>query len=171
MMSTTRQTGIIIAPIAAAILTAFSPLGSTLPRFTLEDQYERKWQHSDFQSPLVIYVISDRTGYAYSSNWTTPLVEQYKSRVRFVPVADVRGVPGFLKGYIRSQFKKEFSYPVLLDWEGTVTTGIKFTAGVPNLAIVDASRSVRHLTAGAGTRHEINTFRDRLNQLLNETSR
>jgi hypothetical protein len=155
----------------AAILIAFAPLESTLPRFTLEDQYERKWQHSDFQSSLVIYVISDRTGYSYSSNWTKPLVEQYRNRVRFVPVADVRGVPGFLKGYIRSQFKKEFSYPVLLDWEGTVTTGIRFTAGLPNLAIVDASRTVRYLTAGTGTRQQINAFRDRLDQLLNETSR
>lgn len=165
-----RSTQILITALTCTFVVHAAP-AAILPRFTLEDQYERKWQHSDFRSPLVVYVISDRAGYSYSANWTTPLVREYGQRIRFVPIADVRGVPGFLKGYIRSRFKKEFSYPVLLDWDGTITNGIHFTAGYTNLAIVDANRSIRYTAVGTGTAPQIEAFRTRLNKLINETNK
>lgn len=140
-----------------------------LPAFTLEDQYERQWTHSDFTSSLVVYVLSDRSGYEYSTNWTTPLVKEYGKRVKFVPIADVRGVPGFLKGYIRGRFKGEFKYPILMDWEGTIANGIKFTPGYPNLLIVGADRTIHFKSAGAGNELQLKTFRTQLNKLLDAT--
>ena len=168
MNNVSRKDYIYYIATAALSLMAFAPPASRFPGFSLEDQYERRWKHNDFQSPLVVYVISDRSGYSYSSNWTTPLVAEYRNRIRFVPIADVRGVPGFLKGYIRKRFKDEFKYPILMDWEGIITTGIKFTPGYPNLVIVDANRTIRHLTSGEGTASQLQSFRKQLNTLLND---
>lgn len=157
--------------IMAIVATSISASGNSdakLPGFTLEDQFERKWQHTDFATQPVVYVISDRDGYAYSTNWTTPLIRDFGKRVKFVPIADVRGVPGFLKGYIRGRFRGEFKYPVLLDWDGTVTTGIQFTAGYPNLLIVDPNRTIIYKTAGSGTAGQLMIFRTQLNALLDK---
>jgi hypothetical protein len=171
MKQTTRRDYIYYIAAFTVLLTAFTPTTTRFPGFTLEDQYERRWRHNDFKTALVVYVISDRSGYSYSTNWTQPLVTEFGSRVRFVPIADVRGVPGFLKSYIRKRFKEEFKYPVLLDWEGVVTTRIDIRSGYPNLAIVDDKGMIQHLTAGKGTATQIESFRTQLNRLLNEKGR
>ena len=77
-------------------------VGSRIPEFTIEDQFEREWRTSDFRGRTTVFVVSDRSGYEYSPNWTGVLVPRFKSSpVRFIPVADVQSVPGFLKGFIR----------------------------------------------------------------------
>lgn len=159
---------ILLTTILATTLAADGNSTSRVPVYSLEDQFERRWKHSDFAGQTVVYVISDRDGYSYSANWTTPLIKEYGKRVKFVPIADVRGVPGFLKGYIRGRFRGEFKYPVLLDWEGTIATAVQFTAGYPNLMIVDANRSILYKTAGSGTAAQLLIFRTQLNAILDK---
>ena len=142
-------------------------VGSRIPEFTIEDQFEREWRTSDFRGRTTVFVVSDRSGYEYSPNWTGVLVPRFKSSpVRFIPVADVQSVPGFLKGFIRGKFKDEFTYAVLMDWEGVLIKAFRITEGVPNLIIVDKNGIIQHAVHGEGTADQIASFTTRLEQIL-----
>ncbi len=162
---------ILLLPLVTAVLTAAPTpdtiIGNKLPEFTIEDQYERAWKSSSFRGRATVFVLTDRDGYEYSANWTKTLVTRFKdSPVRFVPVADVQIVPGFLKGLIRSKFQDEFKYSVLLDWEGVLINALNVAKGVPNLVIVDKHGIIQHTTYGQGTRKQVEGFAQRLSQLL-----
>lgn len=139
----------------------------TMPDFVLEDQYERSWSSKSFRSGITVFVLSDRSGYEYTANWTNGLIPRFKSSpVRFVPVADVQSVPGFLKGLIRSKFREEFSYPVLMDWDGVLIEGFNMEEGYTNLVIVDKQGTVRHAVYGTGTPGQVEAFAKRLEQII-----
>jgi len=99
-------------------------------------------------------------------NWTPTIVERYEKVVRFIPVADVRGVPGFLKSYIRGRFRDEFSYSVLMDWEGIMATAFKVVEGVPNFIVVDDKAIIRYAIAGTGTRKQTDLLAKQLDVIL-----
>jgi|GEM_PF-3237183 len=162
---------LLVLPLCTALLAAAPPpnsiIGSKLPEFSIEDQYERIWKSSSFRGRATVFVLTDREGYEYSTNWTKALVTRFKdSPVRFVPVADVQIVPGFLKGLIRGKFQDEFKYSILLDWEGVLVNALNVAKGVPNLVIVDKHGIIQHTAYGQGTRSQVEGFAQRLNQLL-----
>jgi len=97
------------------LLTGMISVGSSIPSFTVEDQFEKKWKKSDYTGKAALYIVCDRKGYEYADNWTNKLVPKYRNKIHFVPIADVSPVPGFMKGYVRGQFKDKFSFSVLLD--------------------------------------------------------
>ncbi|MDB5034241.1 MAG: hypothetical protein JWQ98_1482 [Chlorobi bacterium] len=161
-----------ILPLLLLITTTYalatpSIIGGKLPEFAIEDQFERTWSTRDFGGRITVFVLSDRDGYEYSNAWTDVLVPQFKqSPVRFVPVADVQSVPGFLKGLIRGKFQDTFKYSVLLDWEGTLFKALNTTAGYPNLIIVNKDGIIQHSTFGKGTREQIDNFAAHLQQTI-----
>ncbi len=144
-----------------------SLVGSRVPDFTIEDQFERAWKAKNFSGTTTIFVLSDRSGYQYSDNWTTVLIPRFKNApVRFVPVADVRAVPGFLKGYIRGQFKDKFTYAVLMDWEGVLVSAFKMTEGYPNFVVVNKKGIIEHVTHGKGSSTEIEALALKLQKVI-----
>ena len=52
-----------------------------------------------------------------------------------MPVADLRGVPFFLKGFVRGKFPKERDQWVLLDWKGAFFTTYDLQSGVCNILL------------------------------------
>ena len=131
-------------------------IGTKVPYFTIEDQHAKKWRSGDYVGKNVLYVLSDRSGYEYSENWTEPLVKKFGDRLTFVPVADVRSVPGFLKGLIRSKFEDEFKYPILMDWDGILIEAFSMVEDVPNLVLTNESGVVVYSTHGKGTVQQVN---------------
>lgn len=156
---------LILAHITPA--SASSPVGSRVPEYVIEDQFEHEWKSSAFKGAVTVYVLSGRDGHEYSENWTRTLIPRFKSSpVTFVPVADVQTVPGFLKGFIRGKFKDTFKYSVLLDWEGTLISAFKMVEGYPNFVIVGKDGVVIHTTHGTGTKQQVDSFAARLQQVL-----
>lgn len=150
-----------------SLSTAPSIVGSRVPDFLLEDQYERQWNSSKFRGTVTVYVLSDRSGYEYSPNWTKALIPRYRNvAVRFIPVADVQTVPGFLKGYIRGKFREEFKYSVLMDWDGVLVKAFGMKEGYTNLIIVNKQGIVQHVAYGTGTASQIEAFAGRLDLVL-----
>lgn len=149
------------------VISASSPIGSRVPDYAIEDQFEHEWKSSSFKGTITVYVLSGRDGHEYSENWTRTLIPRFRSSpVTFVPVADVQTVPGFLKGFIRGKFKDKFKYSVLLDWEGTLISAFQMVEGYPNFVIVGKDGVVRHATHGTGTRQQVDAFATRLQQVL-----
>ena len=165
-----RRTSVLLCAAIVASATAYtnsSLIGSRIPDFSIEDQFEREWKAKSFKGTTVVFVLSDRSGYEYSDNWTKVLVPRFKdAAVRFVPVADVQEVPGFLKGFIRGQFKDKFSYSVLMDWEGVLIKGLKMTGGYPNLVVVNRKGVVEHVTYGKGSGTQVEAFATKLQRVI-----
>ncbi|MCB0710787.1 MAG: hypothetical protein KDD67_00505 [Ignavibacteriae bacterium] len=143
-------------------------VGSPVPTFSIEDQYEKTWKTSNYSGKPALYVVCDRDAYDYVENWTKKLVPKYKENIHFVPVADVTSVPGFLKGYIRGRFKDEFKYPVLMDWEGILVKGLNMKAGHPTLVLTDGSGIVKYRAWGKGSDDEVTKLEKKIKDLVGE---
>ena len=142
---------------------AFSAQGLTnrAPEFTLEDQFSKEHSSKKFEGKNVVYIITDRAGADYVENWTKSL-SPFKSKVNFVAVANVKGVPGLLKGFIRGKFREVYSYSVLMDWEAKLWEYYGCKDGVPTVVFVDNSGVVRFKTSGKGTESEVKKISDEL---------
>lgn len=140
-------------------------VGSKLPSFSLEDQHKKKWKRKDYEGKVALYIICDRDAYDYVANWTDELVPKYKKKINFVPVADVTTVPDLLKGYIRGRFKDEFTYPVLMDWDGVLVTALDRKAGYPTLVITDDKGVVKYRSWGKGTDSQVKRLAKKLKEV------
>lgn len=138
-----------------------------LPPFVLEDQYKRQWTTKDFASGVTVFVISDRNGYEYTNNWLEPLLARFRNSIRFVAVADVQAVPGFLKGLIRARFRESFSYPILMDWDGILINALNVTSGYPNLVIIGQNGRIVYSTYGKGSKEQIERISQKLQAAIN----
>jgi len=106
---------------------------SELVPFEIQDQFDRVHRHTDYEGRLVIMIGSDREGSEFHDDWESAIrdslqAEEWKpEEAAFVSVADVRGVPFFLKGNVKGKFSRDEAEWVLLDWEGHLskTYGLK----------------------------------------------
>ena len=156
---------LLIPLLAGGLAIAAVKVGGRVPNFTLEDQNERTWSRSDFTSRPVLYVLCDRDAYDHVENWTKKLVPKYRTSIHFVPVADVRGVPGIMKGYVRGRFREEFKYPVLLDWEGDLTEKVGLKKGYPTLVLTTADGTVTYQAWGTGTEAQVGRLERKLKEV------
>ncbi len=114
---------------------------STLIAFTFRDQFNNIYTRDDFAGHILIVVGSDREGSPFNELWSFAIYDSLKKyslndSVRFLPVADVRGVPFFLKGMVKSKFPREKKRWILLDWKGLFAKAYRFIAGSSNILLI-----------------------------------
>ena len=73
-----------------------------------------------------------------------------------VGVADVRGVPGFLRGRVKRVFREGLPHPVLLDWDGGVLGELGPKPGGPNVYLVGCDGRVLLGVAGEVSESKLN---------------
>jgi nicotinamide mononucleotide adenylyltransferase len=120
--------------------------------FQLEDQFGNNYTELDFLDEVVIIVGSDKEGSQYNEQWSAALYDSLKSincenEVSFLPVADLRGVPFFLKKMVRNKFPKEKNRWILLDWKGLFAESYKFQSESSNILLLDKSNYMIYQTA------------------------
>lgn len=116
---------------------------------SLTDQWEKP---AVLRAPLdrvTILAIADRAGAEQINEWVAPLKVQFGTNVQFFAVADVSAVPGPLRGMVRRRFAKEYTYPIGLDWHGTITGRLPLTSKAVNLFVLDRAGTIQHTTQGA----------------------
>ena len=64
----------------------------------------------------------------------------------FVGISDLRGVPSFLKGFVRGKFPKEKDNRVLMDWKGVFAKQYEWQKGACNILIFSAEGVLVHQT-------------------------
>ncbi len=126
---------------------------STLVEFALEDQFKHEYTHADYLESCCILVGSDRGGSTFNGQWGRAIADSLRnlsllSQVKFIPNADLRGVPFFLKGFVRGKFSKDESQPVLLDWSGLFARSYEFNPDSSNIVVFGQDGKVVHQTAG-----------------------
>ena len=116
---------------------------------SLTDQWERP---ATLKAPLArttILTVADRAGAGQINDWVAPLKKQFGTNLHFFAVADVRAVPGPLRGMVRRRFAKEYAYPVGLDWQSAVAKQLSIKPQSANLFVLDHSGLVQHSVSGA----------------------
>lgn len=125
---------------------------STLIRFELKDQFNHVHTEQDFQNKLIILVGSDHDGSKYNSVWGKAIHDSLAKRdvqnlAQFLPVADLRSVPFFLKGFVKGKFPKEPARWILMDWKGQFAQAYKFVPAESNIIVFDTDRQIVYQTS------------------------
>ena len=68
-------------------------------------------------------------------------------QIRFIGVADLRGVPNFLKGFAKGKFPRDEDKSVLMDWKGIFAEAYQFKPKMSNILVFDHSGDLVHKTS------------------------
>lgn len=114
----------------------------TAPQFSLEDQFRESHTIEFPADKASVFVLADREGSKHVEAWVRTLYDKFQNRVDIRGIALLKGVPSALRPTIRYLFKKQVNYPVMLDWEGTVTESFAFKPGLACVFVVNMDGSI-----------------------------
>jgi len=63
-------------------------------------------------------------------------------------VANLKGVPRLLRGFVRGRFPKNGHRSILLDWEGKFTSAYQYQSGCTNIQLFNKEGEMRHQLFG-----------------------
>jgi len=120
--------------------------------FEIQDQFDRLHTERELNGRNVLFLCADRKGSQYQGKWLTTLRDSLESRghaesVTLVEVADLRGVPFFIKGSVKKKFPKESTAWVLMDWKGNLARAYDLEKNKCNIVLFDSSGGLLHKTA------------------------
>lgn len=125
------------------------PLRSSLISFEMEDQFRNLHSDAHFQGSALIIIGSDRKGAAVAENLGKDLSRSLKpekdaGRLNLIGLSNLKGVPFFLKGYVRGKFPQNARDWTLLDWQGLFAESYGFIAGDANVLVFDEKGVLFH---------------------------
>ncbi|MFH2037648.1 MAG: hypothetical protein ABIJ45_14705 [Candidatus Zixiibacteriota bacterium] len=112
---------------------------STLVSFEIEDQFKNDHTDKEFRGKVAIFLTGDRKGIDFCDPWIKVISDSVaesigKGIVVVQKMANVKGVPFFIKGAVRKKFKEE-SGIVLLDWKGVFLKAYDFEKDKANILL------------------------------------
>ncbi|MCP5524295.1 MAG: hypothetical protein H7A46_22395 [Verrucomicrobiales bacterium] len=149
----------------AVVARATDGTASILDPFKLTDQRgEKREVRFPLDRPLVI-TLADRAGSKQVAGWVEPVRRRFGESVRIEGVADLRAVPGFLRGLVRGQFAG-LDYPVMLDWDGAVVGPAGYEGGAVAVWLVDREGNILWRGQGEVDEARLDVMVHRLDGLL-----
>lgn len=129
--------------------------GGTFPRigslvsFEMEDQFRNSHSDADFKDRVLVVIGSDREGASAAKNWGEALSRSLKperdaGRLSLIGLSNLKGVPFFLKDYVRGKFSQSAGDWALMDWKGLFADSYGFTAGNANVLVFDKEGALLH---------------------------
>ncbi|MFM1768201.1 MAG: hypothetical protein RJA22_730 [Verrucomicrobiota bacterium] len=126
-----------------------TPVTRAPDRLALADQYEQPQQLGFPHTNVVVLFLADRKGSDEIDGWVTALKERHGGRVEIRGLADVRGVPGLLRGRVRKKFQEQRKYPVMMDWSGEASAQLGLRPGVANVLVLARDGRIEGRFTGA----------------------
>lgn len=87
-----------------------------------EDQHDRAMEPERYAGRPLLLLWGDRKGSEFMLAWSRALADAPADPTAAAParldVAHTRGAPFFVKGRIKKRFRRDWSEPVLMDWDG-----------------------------------------------------
>ncbi len=140
------------------ILILGSPLvacgqDTTLVDFEIKDQLDRVHASQEYSGQSVVVVGFDRKGSDYRDRWVSALRDSLRDSTgselaKVLPVATLKGVPFFMKGFLKGKFPKDEDRWMLLDWKGRFTKAYDFVTDSCSFLIFDREGHLRYRAAG-----------------------
>jgi predicted transcriptional regulator len=130
-----------------------------LVTFKLEDQFGVKTTEKDVVGRIVILIGSGKEGSQYNAVWGKTIHDSLNADdgyedIVFLPLADLRGVPFFMKSFVKSRFPKEAGKRVLLDWKGHIPKAYDFAPDSSNVIVFDRAGKLIYRTHGLQPRQD-----------------
>lgn len=137
-------------------LIAVSPTSAEGPKFLdfeLEDQFKNVHRSSDVAGKIVLLIGADRAGSQFTGAWSKAIYDSLGGHPRYPQIAhlahaDLRGVPFFIKGFVRSKFPQDPDRWVLMDWKGTIPKAYEFAAKSANVLVFAPDGALVHHASG-----------------------
>lgn len=132
--------GLLLTILVLAVGSATHAVDSQLLDFELEDQFGNVHRRSDVQGTIVLLNGSDKGGVQFNGVWGNAIQEALGDHPAFnqisqLPYANLRGVPFFLKKFIRGKFPQEPERWTLMDWKGVIASAYEFAPKATNLLL------------------------------------
>ena len=140
------------------------------PEFELEDQ-SGVTHRVEFPRKRPLYIVAaNRLGTKQIAGWVKPVAETFGDRVEIYGLADVRGIPSVFHGAIRLMIREGTTWPVLLDWKGSVIPRL-CEAGLANeVVVVHPKGDIRLHLRGEASASDLERVNETLRMLVKEQS-
>ena len=135
-------------------------------RIELEDQFGNPKLLTFPATNLTVLTVADKKGRQQLGGWLDPLRDRFKSRVNIQGIADCGAVPRLLRGRVRSEFRREQPYPVMMDWTGAVVQAFAPLADQANIYVIDAEGRIVKRFTGLADRTGVNELSAVLEKML-----
>jgi len=119
-----------------------------LSSVTMTDQFDQKHRLAFPEERPVLITANGRNGQEQITQWLEPLKAEFDGRVRLVSVADIRGLPSFMRGSMKEKFRKSLAQPVIMDFSGEVVGLLPSDPQNMTLTVLDRAGNV--IFAGSG---------------------
>ena len=152
MKSSRVSTGL-CASLALVCAFATAAQEATLIDFLIKDQFHHFHSDEDYAGQIVVVIGSDKDGSNYNSLWGQAIHDELVDEpgyeaIQFLPVADVRGVPFFLKGHVRKKFPRDPAKWALVDWKGRFAKAYAWKPACSNIVVFDRTGGRVHQAHG-----------------------
>jgi hypothetical protein len=120
-----------------ALAAAPLPPPAHLASFALADQFGQTNRVEFPRDRPLLLLVGDRRGSEEVDAWIAPLKQRWSTIADLAGIADVSAAPRFLRGRIQEGIRKQRPRPLLLDFDGKVTTPLRLSPRTANLLVVD----------------------------------
>ncbi|MFZ0826034.1 MAG: hypothetical protein WAO02_01295 [Verrucomicrobiia bacterium] len=142
-------TGLLLLATAGTAAETPAKAAPAAAAFELRDQYETLHMISFPTTNVTVMTVADRKGSEQIGGWIAPLKERYAGRIAIAGIADMSQVPGLLRSMVQARFRKRYTYPVMLDWDGLVARGFHYQKDQANVFVIDGNGRVTGQFTGA----------------------
>ena len=121
--------------------------------FKVEDQFKKIHTRDEVRGKLFIIVGADRKGSEFTGAWSNAIMSGIRrlgvqDQVVEVGLADLRGLPFFLKGMIRGKFAEKSKGWSIMDWKGVFPKAYGFENDKANILVFGPDGALLHRTSG-----------------------
>lgn len=134
--------------------------------FSLKDQFGNSHELKFPREKITVLAFADRSGSEQLERWIRPLYQRYREKIDIYGVAELSAVPMIARGFVRSIIRKSSNYPIMLDWEGKVSSDYKYEAGKANIYIIDEKGRIQLKKVGAVNDKDLNDLFSKIDYLL-----
>ena len=128
---------------------------SVAREFNLLDQYGKHYEITYPQEKICVLVFADKWGCTQVEGWVRPLYDQYEDTIAIIGVAQLDGVPGWLRSTLVRIFKKSIKFSVMMDWTGDVCRAYEYTGRKANVVIISRQGTIQHRVKGKASQELI----------------
>lgn len=124
-----------------------------LIEFELQDQFDRTYRAADYAGRVLYVIASDKDGSRYNGSWSRAIFDALEGdredeALATFGVADLSGVPFFLKKMIKGKFPRDQDQWVLMDWKGLFRKAYRFEPGASNILVFATDGRLVHRAHG-----------------------
>jgi len=122
---------------------------NVVAKIELEDQFGRTHSISFPREKPCVLMIADRDAERQLDGWTGPIAKKSGERVDIYGLADLTRTPHAFRAFIRDSFRKNYTRPVLLDWDGKVAANCAYPGKQALVLVINRKGVIRHRATGA----------------------